>query len=89
MFDWDKANLGHIAEHGVEDYEAEEAVLDPERKSFPVHRGPKGERRKGVLGRTEAGRILVVIVEERRKKLRVCTARKASPAEQKRYWRKS
>lgn len=33
MFDWDDANLDHIAEHDVEPEEAGEAVVDPKRVS--------------------------------------------------------
>lgn len=39
MFDWDEGNIEHIARHGVEAREAEEAVLDPGRVPFPAHGG--------------------------------------------------
>ncbi len=29
-FDWDDNNIEHIARHGVEPWEAEEALLDPD-----------------------------------------------------------
>jgi uncharacterized protein (DUF4415 family) len=43
-FDWDAGNLGHIARHGVDPWETDEAVLDPNRVPFPAHSGPTGVR---------------------------------------------
>jgi uncharacterized DUF497 family protein len=83
VFDWDEYNLDHIAHHGVDSVEAEETVLDPGRVSFAARRG-----RVGFIGVTEAGRVLVVILERRRDLWRVVTARDASPNEKKSYRRR-
>ena len=80
MFDWDEYNLEHIARHGVDSIEAEEVVLDPGQVSFPARYG-----RGGFIGMTEAGRVLVVILDRRRDLWRVITARDASPNEKKSY----
>lgn len=78
-FDWDFANLEHIARHRVEPEEAEEAVTDPAALETPAHRGPLGQRRYGVIGATEAGRVLAIFYEFRRERLRVVTVRDATP----------
>ena len=80
-FDWDPANIDHIARHKVEPEEAEEVVQDPAALPFAAHRGPQGQPRFGVLGATEAGWVLVVVLEERQGRLRVVTARPATEAE--------
>lgn len=83
MFDWDEHNLDHIARHGVDPVEAEDAVLAPSRVSFPAKLG-----RVGFIGMTENGRMLVVILDRRRSLWRVITARGASPNEKKSYRRR-
>lgn len=83
MFDWDEYNLDHIARHGVDPDEAEDAVLDPDRVSFPARSG-----RVGYIGATEAGRVLVVILDRKGDRWRVVTARDASPNEKKSYRRR-
>ena len=84
-FDWDPANIDHIARHKIEPEEAQEAVQDPAGLPFAAHRGPQGQPRFGVVGATEAGWVLVVILEERQERLRVVTARPATEAERARY----
>ena len=80
-FDWDSANLRHIALHGIDPDEAEDVVLDKNACDFPAHRGPKGERRFGILGKALSKRILVVILEERQSRFRVVTTRVAEKEE--------
>lgn len=84
-FDWDTANIEHLARHKVEPEEAEEAVQDPAALPFAAHRGPLGQPRFGALGATEAGRVLVVVLEERGPALRVVTARPANAPERSSY----
>ena len=86
-FVWDDANLEHIARHGVEDYEAEEVLTDPDVRPFDA-RSRRGEKRYGVLGAAEDGRILVVIYTLRESSIHVVTARDAEPKEKRRYRRK-
>lgn len=85
-FVWDDANLEHIARHGIEDYEAEEVFEDPDVRPFDAQ-NRRGERRFGVFGMTEDGRILVVIYILRSGDIRVVTARDAEPKEKRRYRR--
>ncbi len=84
MYDWDDDNLEHIARHGVEPWEAEEATQDPRRTSFPAH-----DVRAGVVGRTEEGRVLVVILERGVNPRRIVTARDASRNEKRAYRKRS
>ena len=72
LFDWDDANLAHIAEHDVRSNEAEEVILNR-----PVDLGSElrnGEQRTAQIGETDSGRILVVISTMSGKKIRVVTA---------------
>ncbi len=83
-FDWDDDNIEHIARHGVEPWEAEEAVGDPDR----VTRRRRGGR-LAVIGVTEAGRVLVVVLDRKDRGVwRVVTARDSSPNEKRSYRRR-
>jgi len=75
-FQWDKGNINkNLIEHNVEDWECEQVffnepliVLDDPKHSLV-------EKRWAAFGRTEAGRLLVVIFTKRGKLLRVISAR--------------
>lgn len=84
MFDWDEGNIEHIARHGVETWEAEEAAMESGRVPFPAHGG-----RVGVIGATEDGRVLVVVMERGGGTMRVITARDASGNEKRSYRRRN
>jgi uncharacterized DUF497 family protein len=76
MFDWDDANLGHIAEHGVSSAEAEQVILnDPLDLEYE---SGGGEERLRQVGETLAGRLLVIVITWRGEKTRVVTAYPAS-----------
>lgn len=83
-FDWDEANVEHIARHGVEPYEVEEALLDPERVPRDA-RNVRGEVRRAVLGAAEAGRILFVVYTIRNEKIRSVMSRDATDGEKRAY----
>ena len=84
-FDWDDANLEHIARHGVDDLEAEDALTDEGRVRFNNSVTPQGEARSAFLGETEAGRILFVVVTFRNGRVRVVTVRDATDNEKRAY----
>ncbi len=90
-FEWDDANLEHIAEqHGVEPWEAEEAVLDRWRISVPAY-NVRGEARRAVIGATLEGRILFVVFTRRssaRDGIRVISARDAEEKRKRQYKRR-
>jgi uncharacterized DUF497 family protein len=86
-FDWDDDNIEHIARHGVEPWEAEDAMLDPDRVGASARNVP-GERRFAVVGATESGRVLFVVFTRRERGIRVITARDANDSEKRRYRRR-
>lgn len=86
-FDWDDDNIEHIARHGVEPWEAEEALLDSHRVGTDVYNVP-GEIRWGAVGATDAGRILAVVFTRRHDRVRTIMARDAEDREKRRYRRR-
>jgi uncharacterized protein len=75
-FDWDTANTEHIARHDITPEEAEQVI-----ESEPVEIGRQnrnGELRILHLGKTQAGRVLIVAVMARGELARVVTAYSAN-----------
>ncbi|MFN0168186.1 MAG: BrnT family toxin [Bryobacteraceae bacterium] len=71
-FDWDNANIGHVARHGVLPEEAEHVILND-----PVDLGLEiieGEERYLNLGATANGRVLLVVTTWREDRVRIVTA---------------
>jgi uncharacterized DUF497 family protein len=86
-FEWDVINENHLIDgHGVDPYEAEEAVRDdPNAVTFPAQNG-----RIGYIGRTDGRRLLVVILEQTAPYLvRVITAYDAGSRERSIYRRRN
>jgi uncharacterized DUF497 family protein len=83
VFDWDAANVGHIARHRVTPEECEEAyrngpiVIERQRR--------RHERRRLCLGETNRGRLLTFVVTERRGKIRFVTAHPMHPTQREIY----
>lgn len=72
-FDWDDANIAHIAQHGVTPEEAEEALAnDPLEMVFEI--SEDGEEHWSYLGETAATRLLYLIITLRGERVRVVTA---------------
>ena len=72
LFDWDDANVTHIAEHDVAPEEAEEVILgDPLDVGFDL---VDGEERWSYVGETNDGRILWITITLRGNRMRVVTA---------------
>ena len=77
-FDWDEANIGHIARHQVTPQEAEQALRnDPFDLNYET---VDGEERWTVIGHTDVVRILLVVwtLGDEEDVVRVVTAREAS-----------
>jgi uncharacterized protein len=71
-FDWDEANIGHLARHRVLPEEAEQVILgDPVDLGMEI---VKGEERYLNLGATERGRILLVMTTWREHRVRMVAA---------------
>ena len=71
-FDWDEANVGHVARHNVLPEEAEQVILND-----PVDLGleiVEGEERYLNLGATLQGRVLLVVTTWREHRVRVVTS---------------
>jgi uncharacterized protein len=84
-FEWDAANLQHIARHGVLPEEAEEAVLiEPLETDVQSH---DSEDRVLCFGRTKSGRLLTILYAERRGKIRVVTGYDMTKAQQELYFK--
>lgn len=71
-FEWDEANLEHIALHGVTQEEAEDVLRSPTLELEPED--TDGEERVSEVGQTRSGGILKVVVTVRGVRLRVVTA---------------
>jgi hypothetical protein len=72
-FDWDTANVAHIARHGVEPAHVEQALCnDPVNLSYVV--AGSGEQRWASVGPIDDGRLLVVVWTVRGDRVRVVTA---------------
>ena len=70
-FDWDNKNLNHIYNHGVQDYEVEEAILFDK----PIYQ-KCGDDTFIVFGVAENGRYLFIVFQRKEKGLiRIITAR--------------
>ncbi len=73
LFDWDDANIRHVADHDVTPEEAEEVILvDPLEMGFD--RSVLGEDRWSYIGETAQARVLQVVITMRGERIRVFTA---------------
>jgi len=83
-FDWNAANVEHIARHGITPQEAEEAVrIEPLDADVQRH---NGEARVLCFGRTKSGRLLTVLYTERLGRIRVVTAYEMTKRQQQLYF---
>lgn len=84
-FDWDLANVRHIARHDVTPGEAEEVLEnDPVEVGYDV---VEGEPRWTVVGHTKSIRVLIVVWTNRKGRVRVVTAREAHRQVREDYFR--
>ena len=72
-FDWDRANVEHIARHGVRPEEVEEAFANDPLLVLTIQER-SGEERFLCAGRTRNGRPLQFVYTVRNSKIRVVTA---------------
>ena len=84
-FDWDEANLQHIARHAVTRAEVEEVFTGP--MVFIDTESEGGEIRFVEIGRTASGRVLKVVTTDRQDKIRVVTAFEPNAREANEYRR--
>jgi uncharacterized DUF497 family protein len=85
-FEWDAAKaVSNLEKHGVSFVEASAVFGDPLEATIPDPDHSSDEYRFLSMGRSEAGRVLVVAYTEREGRLLVISARAATPAERRRY----
>ena len=82
-FEWDVHNVEHITLHNVSPEEVEETAR--RRHVIIAAAARRGEKRWKLLGRTKAGRYLVVVFTVRRKRFRTVTAYPMNVSERRVY----
>ena len=87
QFDWDAGNLDHIEVHDVLPEEAVEVFFNG--LIWLAFQDRHGEFRRVVVGRTDAGRFLVVVYILRDQRVRVLTAFDASKKRRRLYQERS
>lgn len=73
LFDWDDANILHLAEHEVTPEEAEEVMIG-DTFELDFEKSDRGEDRWSYIGETARGRVLQVVITIRGERIRVVTA---------------
>lgn len=85
-FEWDQGNREkNFDKHGVTNKEAEEATINKPPIFFPDEHHSGIEKRYGVYGKTDQGRLLSIVLTIRKGKIRVITARDMSKKERRAY----
>ena len=85
-FEWDAVKAAsNLDKHGVSFAEAMTVFSDPLEATIPDPDHSLEEFRFVSMGRSEAGRVLVVAYTEREGCLRLISARAATPTERRRY----
>lgn len=84
-FDWDEANVSHIAKHNVTQKEAEQIFFDTSHKVTFDPKHSKDEKRYVIYGKTNTSRQLTVVFTDRKAKVRIISARDMSRKERRIY----
>lgn len=74
-FEWDKANIEHIAQHNVMPTEAEDLFFDTNNVLDEDTKHSIAENRFIIIGKTKEGRLLYQVFTKRGNKIRVISAR--------------
>lgn len=88
-FEWDKANIQHIAQHNVTPSEAEDLFFDTNNVLDEDIGHSIAENRFIIIGKTKKGRLLYQIFTRRGNKIRVISARDINKKEVKLYEEKT
>jgi len=85
-FEWDPEKVEeNLRDHGVAFPEAQTVFGDPLEITIPDPDHSEGEFRFLNLGRSEADRLLIVSYTERGSRIRIISAREATPRERRDY----
>lgn len=86
IFEWDDVKAeSNLRIHGVDFQEAKTVFEDPFAITIPDDLHSEEERRLIILGLSLLARVLLVVHTERGERLRIISARKATPAESSQY----
>ena len=80
-FEWDGGNLDKNLKHAVWNWECEQVFFNEPLVVLDDPKHSKAEDRCAAFGRTDAGRLLVVIYTMRQQRVRVISARDMSRKE--------
>jgi uncharacterized DUF497 family protein len=85
-FEWDgRKAKANVAKHGVSFEEAATVFADPLSLTIPDPDHSQVEERFIILGKSQTGKLLVVVHTERDDNLRIISARRASRRERKNH----
>ncbi len=86
-FDWDKGNIDkNLKKHKLSNKEIEQVFInDKEKFTFEDQKHSVTEKRHGIFGKTDNGKLLSVVFTLRKDKVRVITARSMSKKERRSY----
>ncbi|MBI2039513.1 BrnT family toxin [Candidatus Microgenomates bacterium] len=84
-FQWDEANIAHIAKHNVLPEEAEDIFFDENNIRDEDLQHSSDEERFLIIGKTKRGRLLYQIFTIREDKIRVISSRDINKKEVKLY----
>jgi hypothetical protein len=89
-FEWDaKKAKENLAKHGVSFEEGLTVFADPLAKIFDDEEHSADERREIIIGHSARHRLVLVCFTDRRRRVRLIGARKATPLERKDYEEKA
>lgn len=84
-FEWDEANISHLAKHNVLPKEAEEIFFDKNNVQDEDIEHSSNEERFLSIGKTKKGRLLYQIFTIRENKIRIISSRDINKKEVKLY----
>lgn len=86
LFEWDDSKAErNILIHGVDFQEAKTVFEDPFAITIPDEAHSEDELRSITIGRSLLDKVLLVVHTERKEKIRIISARKATPSERFQY----
>ena len=88
-FDWDEANISHIAKHKVVQSEAEDIFFDENNMQDEDLGHSTAEERFLIIGKTAKRRLLYQIFIKRRNKIRIISSRDINKKEVHLYEKKT
>lgn len=88
-FEWDEANVKHIARHNATPSEAEDVFFDTNNVLNEDLKHSIAENRFIIIGKTKEGRLLYQIFTKRGNKIRIISSRDINKKEVKLYEEKT